>query len=263
MDYREFDVPEPLRPYATCFWSLSGRGDSDAIDTIVPDGQTELIVHYGDRFSRVAADGATKLQSRTILTGQIVSPLRLRSGAEIGVVGLRFRPGGARAWLTEADEVEQEDCAPLDALRPSAARELLQQVGDAPTIEARVARRSQWVVRRRRRDNARAREALALADRISAAPRNLYAGASRSAARRVERLFDRYVGVAPRTLARIARFQRMLRSIREARRIDWSLVAASHGFFDQPHLIREFHSLTGTTPTRFLASTRPVGSVFE
>jgi AraC-like DNA-binding protein len=70
--------------------------------------------------------------------------------------------------------------------------------------------------------------------------------------------FRQQVGVRPKTAARLVRFDRVWRRLDQARgRLDWSLVAAEAGYADQAHLVRDFHQFTGTTPTRFLALTRP------
>lgn len=65
----------------------------------------------------------------------------------------------------------------------------------------------------------------------------------------MEREFRQRVGVSPKTLSRIARFQNLLRlSGRDASR-SWSDLAAASGYADQAHLVREFREFSGTTPT--------------
>lgn len=63
--------------------------------------------------------------------------------------------------------------------------------------------------------------------------------------------FREEVGVAPKTLASIARFERA-RSLAQAEtRPDWARIATESGFCDQSHLINEFRSFTGRTPETF------------
>jgi AraC-like DNA-binding protein len=70
--------------------------------------------------------------------------------------------------------------------------------------------------------------------------------------------FGQQVGLGPKTAARLVRFDRVWRRLDQARgRLDWGLVAAEVGYADQAHLVREFRQFTGTTPTGFLARTRP------
>jgi AraC-like DNA-binding protein len=69
--------------------------------------------------------------------------------------------------------------------------------------------------------------------------------------------FRQQVGLAPKTAARLVRFNGVLRRVGSARRLDWGLLAAEAGYADQAHLVREFRQFTGTTPTQFLAQTPP------
>src|ERR1035438_6503164 len=55
-------------------------------------------------------------------------------------------------------------------------------------------------------------------------------------------------GLGPKRLARVLRFRYANRLAAAARRPDWSLIAASAGYFDQAHLIRDFREFTGRTP---------------
>jgi AraC-like DNA-binding protein len=70
--------------------------------------------------------------------------------------------------------------------------------------------------------------------------------------------FRQQVGLAPKTAARLVRFDAVWRRLEQPRPPDWGLLAAEAGYADQAHLIREFRRFTGTTPTGFLART-PAG----
>ena len=77
--------------------------------------------------------------------------------------------------------------------------------------------------------------------------------------RHLQRRFSSRVGVPPKTLARILRFQNTLRH--RARSLaaspDWLRVAIDCGYTDQSHLIRDYTQLAGGTPP---ASMRPRAS---
>ena len=68
--------------------------------------------------------------------------------------------------------------------------------------------------------------------------------------KRLVRLFDREIGISPKRVARIIRFQRSLRILPAST----SLAEAAHeiGYFDQAHFIREFRELSGRTPGDWL-----------
>ena len=65
--------------------------------------------------------------------------------------------------------------------------------------------------------------------------------------------FRQQVGLSPKTAARLVRFDRVLRAMERPDPYGWERIAAESGYADQPHLIREFRTFTGGTPTDFLA----------
>ncbi len=60
--------------------------------------------------------------------------------------------------------------------------------------------------------------------------------------------FSNAIGVGPKTLSRIVRFNRALRLSRRET-CDWADIAADCGYADQAHLVREFRDLAGETPS--------------
>jgi AraC-like DNA-binding protein len=68
--------------------------------------------------------------------------------------------------------------------------------------------------------------------------------------------FKTHVGVTPKRVARIYRFAQLILSVDALRRVDWSELAQTAGYFDQAHFSREFKDFTGHTPTEYLALRR-------
>ena len=66
-------------------------------------------------------------------------------------------------------------------------------------------------------------------------------------------LFRDHVGVPPKLLARIVRFDRLMGSLRRGIPESWSELALSFGYCDQSHLVRDVRQFTGTTPTEVRA----------
>ena len=69
-------------------------------------------------------------------------------------------------------------------------------------------------------------------------------------------LFRDQVGIPPKLLARLVRFERVRRAASAEPGIDWAELALRHGYCDQGHLARETRQLTGLTPTQAIAPPR-------
>jgi hypothetical protein len=79
MPYVEFKPRSDLAHIVKCVWNYDATADetADRPDRIVPDGNPELVIHYGDPFAEVAPDGSKKFQPRAFVMGQITRPLVL------------------------------------------------------------------------------------------------------------------------------------------------------------------------------------------
>src|SRR3954464_11943209 len=78
--------------------------------------------------------------------------------------------------------------------------------------------------------------------------------------RRLAARFGDDVGLAPKAVGRILRFQRVLQLLAaEGGAGRFAQIAAAGGYYDQPHLNRDFRDLAGCTPTEYLARVLPEG----
>lgn len=64
--------------------------------------------------------------------------------------------------------------------------------------------------------------------------------------------FREQIGLTPKTVARIARLHHAATLLTRPSPPSWSDVAHRCGYADQPHLNRDFRTLTGCTPTEYL-----------
>ncbi|HEY5935007.1 MAG TPA: AraC family transcriptional regulator [Kofleriaceae bacterium] len=64
-------------------------------------------------------------------------------------------------------------------------------------------------------------------------------------------LFREAVGLTPKRYCRVLRFHRAVERLGTEPAVPWSELALEAGYSDQAHFVREFHALSGVTPTTF------------
>jgi len=71
--------------------------------------------------------------------------------------------------------------------------------------------------------------------------------------------FREQVGVTPKLLARILRFERAVSLVDSRTEMSWAEIAQVCGYYDQAHLIRDFHQFAGCPPGEFARRRLPDG----
>lgn len=75
--------------------------------------------------------------------------------------------------------------------------------------------------------------------------------------RRLEQVFQTEVGITPAAYRRLQRFRGCLDAVDRAAGLGWAAFALEQGYCDQSHLIREFRSHCGLTPSAYLRARGP------
>lgn len=254
MRYEELAPAAALKDLVRCYWFLSGPAGPENPDPAMPDGSPELIVNLGAPFVAVARDGSERVQPTQFLVGQVTGPYHVRSTGRVDMIGVRLESHGA-TWLAEDLSALTDDfvdlageagggldaiSAGLAAATTSAERKAVLDAGLPPLVAA--GRAADWRVR----DAVRSiRNSHGLVD-IGELSREL-----RTSPRTLQRLFTRDVGLTPKRLARIVRFQQVFGAWREDPS-SLSRVALACGYFDHAHLVRDFRELAGLPPASFL-----------
>jgi AraC-like DNA-binding protein len=268
MTYLEFLPSPPLRGIVDRIWFLEAPAEALGADPIPPDGHTEIIVHAGDTFREVRADGSVLVQDGVLLAGQTTRAVQVRPGGYARMVGARLRPDGARRFFPLPQHALTDGIHALGQIDRALARRLEDDVAGRRSPEGMAAALDAVLVRALpahapASSPASAAVSLALARRGLVRVDDLAAHAG-VGARQLERLFQTDVGLAPKTLLRVTRFQQVLRVLREgASRSRWAAVAADCGFYDQSHFIRDFKTFVGTAPSAWSVDATSLAAVFS
>jgi AraC-like DNA-binding protein len=254
--YEELAPAPALAAHVHCLWRFEGI--EDGIEQAVPpDGRCELIVHCGRPYEERGDDAHWHVQPRLLFAGQLTRPLVLRARGAVAVLGVRFTPAGAWAFVGRPLADCTDARVPLAELHGAAAATALRAAIEADEgTPTRLAVLSDYVAaqiaaRNSRRDAQVERcveRLLASEGRVALAELSALAGLSE---RQLQRRFAAVVGIAPRTLAVVIRLRRVFDALRDAPLSTWSERAQVAGFFDHPQMARDFRRLLGTAPSQW------------
>ena len=256
MRYREFKPTLPLRRFVECFWTLEAD-KSVAVSSgerILPDGCVELILNFGDPFLQ-HDNGERRRQPRNFIVGQMTGPVLISPSGAVQLLGIRFQPGGTRPFLDLPASEITDQVVDLGSLSRRFERDLLQACASVLSMSRKVAEVDRYFVQRLSSSNYDS-QLLALAatiiDRRGIVSIDDLASDAGISNRQLERRFLHEVGLGPKLLARIVRFQQVFRAVDQSDP-SWAEVAVECGYYDQAHLIRDFHQFAQQTPAVLFA----------
>src|SRR5262245_57799090 len=251
MKYREWAPHPALAPWVECFWSAADSGaDAGARETVLPDGCPEWIFHLEAPYRSVEAESLAP-QPPSFVVGTTTGPFAIETTGPVSTFGVRFRPGGVSVFLPLPASELTDFAAATGDLWNAEGRRVEEEVREAPDPGSRRAAIERFLLARIRPDRPARRGvdaavAMILGGRGAVSIASV-AGRIGKSRRQLERAFSESVGVSPKTLARLARFQNVLR-LAGRRAPRWAQLAAECGYADQAHLIREFKEFSGETP---------------
>jgi methylphosphotriester-DNA--protein-cysteine methyltransferase len=188
------------------------------------------------------------------------------STGRVDLFGIRFHPSGAfpflRIPLVElTDQVEA-----LDSIVGREAHEMSDAIAAANCFEDRVREFERFCLRSlsssSTEDDIPRRLSLAITTRRGQVSVSELCRFSGLGERTLERIFQRNVGLPPKTFARIVRFQNVVRSIEAADSSGLLDTALAFGYYDQSHMIRDFREFSGKSPLAYFEEMHRISEFF-
>lgn len=217
-----------------------------------------LLIGFSDPFDiAIGREPMPQDGFQSFTSGLTLQPVNITSAGRCACLQINFTPLGARRFFGLPMAELTETLVRLDDLEDRRLAELRQQLGNEPDWGRRLAMAERFLARRMMSEPARASATRWAYERI------LQSGGTARMAGLADKLgwsrkhlasrFHDDIGLAPKAVARIARFMRAQKLAMDGRNAGWAGIAADCGYADQAHLTREFRTLAGSTPAAWLA----------
>jgi AraC-like DNA-binding protein len=267
MRYREFHPIPSLSKYVECVWLLENANSRAPAppERLLPDGCVELILNFGSQFKEHKEAGRCEFQPLRIVVGQMTQPVLVSAAGPVLLIGVRFLPGGSYPFFHLPPGELTNQIVSLSDIAATLDREYSERVVEAPQPGAKILIIQSLLIKRL---NVRPDKGLSLQPAISQIVRSAGQTSIDSLSndlgitgRQLERRFLNEVGLGPKLLCRIFRFQQVFRAV-ERSDSNWAAIAADCGYYDQAHLIRDFRQFAGQTPAVLFEQFAPFTEFF-
>jgi AraC-like DNA-binding protein len=271
-----------LRAYVHGYFASSSNLRTPVLERHLPSAEVPLLLNFGEphRHADAAGSGEWSTRDGVWVVGLHTRHQLTQAVGERHFMVVRFTPIGAHLFLGLPMHLIANEALDLEQIDSAVARALVRRVGLARSWPDRFAVMESLIAERiadaqmsgtvsvvwRRLVATDGRIALgSLAGELDCSHRTLIAR------------FRTCVGFPPKTIARLLRFNRVVRSLDRASRtranetvgkpyiesthpddrragaIRWADIATDCGYFDQAHLIKDFREFAGSTPEAFLS----------
>jgi AraC-like DNA-binding protein len=231
-----------LMPWIERYWMVSWDVQEPCLQETLPHPSVFLVFENGTS----VIHGVNPGRFSTMLEGRSA------------VFGVKFRPGGFRPFLKSsvaalfnrsvpASDVFGPEIGQLEALwKPVSCSRNLEKLIQASNafFQARVPEPDQTMdlatkLVQQILETSEIRTVDDLVERSGIGKRSL------------QRIFNEYIGVTPKWVIRRYRLHELVCRLDDGEDLELSQVALELGYFDQSHLINDFRSIVGCSPTKY------------
>lgn len=250
-------VPQnPLAAFVDYMWYFEGYNPADTSEITLPDGSIDLVIDLKQDTIRLR----DRLRRDSSLTGAVlIGPHSefyvIDTSLESAVIGIRFKPGGIRPFvsmpLTELHNMR----LPLDLLWGNESAGIRDKLLETDSTEGRFRELERWLISLAVRPFTQHPAVRFALDEFQSSPCAGIVGKvvdrTHFSHKHFNHLFKEEIGLTPKRLFRLHRFQRALCVIDDGRNMDWAALAVSCGYYDQAHFIKDFRDFSGLNPSDY------------
>lgn len=263
--YKEYRPNPKLASHVACFWTLEvDGGGSRQLHRILPDGCVDLIVNLR----------APNFRSAAFFTGLMIDyDVMTFTGPEFSF-GIRLFAGSAEPFMGQPPGQMQDAHVYVEDIWGAEGLLLAEKLLASSTVSVHVmiAVAEEWMLRILAKEELYAsgggsasllvqNALMAIHDRNGVISIEEMAAELAFTERHVRRAFSEVLGISPKSITEIVRFQSILRQLRRSPHIPLVELAQMFGYYDQSHFIKSFKRLYGLPPGQMGMIIEKVGSV--
>ena len=240
----------PLTGIVTRTWFLA-TSPAARFEKILPTPAAHVIVNLSAPYRVHGRDGTVSTVPQAFVSGLQTEYLVIEPPDPIRHVGFELTPTGLAALSPDAPRRAAGKVS--DASGLVGGLEVVAAAAMTDADAALAALGASLDARERHPVDTSIVEAVAMLEADTERPIADLAGALGLSARALADRFASVVGSTPKRFAQLLRFHRLLDAVHAAGgRPAWADLAVSAGYYDQPHVIREFRRFSGWTPAEYV-----------
>lgn len=258
-----------LSRFVKHYWTLENclPGGQQHIQRIVPNGMTELMFYLSDR--PVTDDAARSINENTVITGQLGSFYDIRVSGKLSLFSIIFKPQGLSMFFDIPVNELYNQNVPLKFIFKYDTDELETRLFEATTFTARIKIVERYLLKLLQKKGEtynydRIGHSIQI---INQSKGNVsidhLASETCLGRKQFERVFTRYIGTTPKQFLKTIRFQYAVHTKSMDMSVNLTALTYSCGYYDQSHMISDFHKLTGMTPTQYFNECEPYSDYFQ
>lgn len=249
--------PAVLAPFVVEMQGYFEEGGDAIVRREVPSGVVPLILVFGAGFTLWDRERAAwRSLDRSFIAGLHRHHALVRSAGRALCMQVDFTPWGARRFLRADMGALADRVLGLNELTGAFANRLEERLSETNDWETRFDIVEDAMLRRigEARDDPLVTQAFGRLERAQGAIAIGQLARELDCSRKhLAMLFQRHVGLPPKIMARIFRFERALQGLSAGRFETLAALASDCGYADQAHFNREFTAFAGETPRNLKA----------
>jgi AraC-like DNA-binding protein len=248
-----------LRKYIKNYYIVEINNSIDFMprERVYPNGTVNLVFHYGSPSKFKKKNSSEYIESNLVICGQQSTYYDLSLSGKTNMIFIVFKPHGIKSFFDfPISELLNENLS-LQDLTKNESVDLEDKLFNSKNNKQRIICLENYLIKRMilNKDFERIEHAIRIIDNSKGQikTQNL-AQEVCLGIKQFERIFSTHVGLNPKKIMSIVRFQNVIQMKKKYQNINMSQLAFENGYYDQSHFIHDFKNLTGLTPRVFFNS---------
>jgi AraC-like DNA-binding protein len=249
MIYREFQPNILLSPYIETYWATVGFEGEERYYKVLPDGCVDIIFSF-----ELSKQFGMESFSQNII-GTMTTYIEDSYSDKVDLLGIRFRPAGFTAFTRTPVYEFTDRRISLSLVETLFDETFYAELPSKKTAEERVQYIEAYFIQNLKNIFEPESQIVYAVNLIRQTKGQLplaeVASKSCLSLRHFERKFKSIIGISPKTFSKITKFRNTISYLENNPHASLFFTAIDCGYYDQAHLIKDFKSLSGDSPSCF------------
>jgi AraC-like DNA-binding protein len=219
-----------------------------------PPRPEQCIAFYprGSELTELVPDGAIIKKPRSVITGQFTNRINRYSSNEFMILIVVFKPGALHRLTGISFQQVTNNHIDLEAILPMETQLVNERLNSCNDYNEMIAIIEAYLLKMAKNIKIESRPSdqviMLLANKRQKYSLDWLAREACLSSRQLERKFYEYLGVCPKTFARIVRFDQSYNMRLKYPKDDWLSIAVACGYHDYQHMVRDYKEFANATP---------------